>query len=102
MVGSAGRSPLLPPPALSAILTTGMRTPYYSNYWILQRPIGCTERRDKKIAKQDEPLLTALRQHWGAVEFVCIPVGHAGTTLLSTIYKTSISSALTRVRPCSL
>ena len=49
------------------------------------RDLGCAERREEKIAKY-EPLLTALRRHWGAVEFVCIPIGHAGTTLLSTIH----------------
>ena len=38
-----------------------------------------------------------LRRHWGAVELVCIPIGHAGTTLQSTIH--DLSSALARVRP---
>ena len=41
------------------------------------RDHGCAERREEKIAKY-EPLLTALRRHWGAVEFACIPIGHAG------------------------
>ena len=43
------------------------------------------------------PLVAALRRHWGAVEFVCIPIGLAGTTLTSTIQ--DLSSALARVRP---
>ena len=33
----------------------------------------------------------------GSVEFICIPIGHAGTTLTSTIQ--DLSSALARVRP---
>ena len=60
------------------------------------RDLGCVEKRDEKHAKY-EPLITALRRHWGAVELVCIPIGHAGTTLQSTIH--DMSSALARVRP---
>ena len=60
------------------------------------RDLGCTERQEEKTAKY-APLVAALKRHWGAVEFVCIPIGHAGTTLLSTI--NDLSSALARVRP---
>ena len=31
------------------------------------------------------PLVAALRQHRGRVEFVSIPIGHAGTTLIRTL-----------------
>ena len=43
------------------------------------RDLGChqkyTEKTDKYLL-----LLTALRKYWGRVEFVCIPIGHVGTT----------------------
>ena len=60
------------------------------------RDLGCTEKRAEKQTKY-APLIDALRLHWGAVEFVCIPIGHAGTTLQSTLH--DLSSALARVRP---
>lgn len=60
------------------------------------RDLGCVERRAAKQAKY-EPLIAALRKHWGAVEFVCVPIGHAGTTLQCTI--DDLASALARVRP---
>ena len=40
-----------------------------------------------KLAKKTEkyhPLLCALRRYWERVELVCIPFGHAGTTLASS------------------
>ena len=60
------------------------------------RDLGCTEKRSEKQTNY-APLIDALRLHWGAVEFVCIPIGHAGTALQSTLH--DLSSALARVRP---
>jgi len=34
---------------------------------------------------------------WGRVGFVCIPIGHAGTTLIDTV--NDFAAALTKVRP---
>ncbi len=48
------------------------------------RDLGC----DKKQAEKTEkyyPLVTALKKYWGRVEFVTIPIGHAGTTLTRTL-----------------
>jgi hypothetical protein len=60
------------------------------------RDLGChqkyTEKTDKYL-----PLLTALRKYWGRVEFICIPIGHAGTTLIDTV--NDFASALAKVRP---
>jgi hypothetical protein len=60
------------------------------------RDLGChqkyTEKTDKYL-----PLLTALRKYWGRVEFVCIPIGHAGTTLIDTV--NDFAAALAKVRP---
>ena len=60
------------------------------------RDLGCHEKRAEKTAKY-QPLLRALRRYWGRVELVCIPIGHAGTTLLDTA--TDIAAALAKVRP---
>ncbi len=43
---------------------------------------------DKKHTEKTEkyyPLVTALKKHWGRVEFVVIPIGYAGTTLTRTL-----------------
>jgi hypothetical protein len=62
----------------------------------LCRDLGChqkyTEKTDKYLL-----LLTALRKYWGRVEFVCIPIGHAGATLTDTV--NDIASALAKVHP---
>ena len=59
------------------------------------RDLGChqkyTEKTDKYLL-----LLTALRKYWGRVEIVCIPIGHAGTTLTDTV--NDFASALAKVR----
>ncbi len=55
-------------------------------------PREYTQKTDKYL-----PLLTALRKYWGRVEFVSIPIGHAGTTLIDTA--TDFASALAKVRP---
>jgi hypothetical protein len=31
------------------------------------------------------PLIAALRKYWGRVEFVAFPIGHAGTTVTTTL-----------------
>jgi hypothetical protein len=58
--------------------------------------LGC----DKKQAKKTEkyyPLVTALKKYWGRVEFVAIPIGHAGTTLTRTL--NHLTAAFSTVRP---
>ena len=60
------------------------------------RDLGCPEKRTDKTTKY-EPLLAALLKYWGAVEFVCIPIGHAGTTLHDTAR--DLATALARIRP---
>jgi len=54
---------------------------------------------DKLLEKQTkyQPLSSALLQYWGHVDVVCIPVGHAGTTLSRTV--DNLANALARVRP---
>jgi hypothetical protein len=32
-----------------------------------------------------DPLLRAIRNNWCGVEFICIPIGHAGATLIETL-----------------
>ena len=51
-----------------------------------------TDKTDKYLL-----LLTALQTYWGRVDFVCIPIGHAGTTLTDTVH--DFASALAKVRP---
>ena len=60
------------------------------------RDLGCHEKYTQKIDKY-LPLLTALRKYWGRVEFVSIPIGHAGTTLIDTA--NDFAAALAKVRP---
>jgi hypothetical protein len=60
------------------------------------RDLGCHEKYTQKIDKY-LPLLIALRKYWGRVEFVSIPIGHAGTTLIDTA--NDFASALAKVRP---
>jgi hypothetical protein len=60
------------------------------------RDLGCHEMYIQKTDKY-LPLLTALRIYWGRVEFVSIPIGHAGTTLNDTT--NDFVSALAKVRP---
>jgi hypothetical protein len=50
-----------------------------------------TEKTDKHL-----PLLAALRKYRGRVEFVCIPIGHAGTTLIDTA--NDFASTLAKIR----
>ncbi len=44
-----------------------------------------------------QPLLEELRQHWVSVSLVCVPIGHAGTTLAETA--THLAAALASRRP---
>ena len=60
------------------------------------RDLGCREKLAEKTRKY-QPLLRALEQIWGAVSLVCIPIGHAGTTLECTVE--NLSNALSRIRP---
>ena len=60
------------------------------------RDLGCQAKLAEKTQKY-EPLATALRRHWGEVDLICIPVGHAGTTLTMSI--DSIALALAKQRP---
>ncbi len=60
------------------------------------RDLGCHKKREEQTDKYN-PLLTTLRRYWGRVDLVCIPIGHAGTTLNDTA--TDISTALSQVRP---
>ena len=48
------------------------------------RDLGCDEKHTEKIEKYS-PLVAALKQYWGRMELVAIPVGHAGTTLTRTL-----------------
>ncbi len=58
--------------------------------------LGCHEKYTQKT-NMYLPLLTALRRYWGRVEFICIPIGHAGTTLIDTV--NDFASVLAKVRP---
>jgi ribonuclease HI len=60
------------------------------------RDLGCHKKRQEKTDKYN-PLLITLRRYWGRVDLVCIPIGHAGTTLNETT--TDIATALSQVRP---
>jgi len=64
----------------------------------MQRPWqpGC----DNKLTQKTEiycPLIAALEKYWGRVEFVAIPIGHAGTTLHRNIEHRT--STLSTARP---
>jgi hypothetical protein len=60
------------------------------------RDLGCDDKREAKTAKY-AALIAALKKHWGHVEFIAFPIGHAGTTLTSTL--TQLISTLSAVRP---
>ena len=47
--------------------------------------------------KKYSPLIAALKRHQGRVEFVALPIGHAGTTLTATL--THLTAALSTIRP---
>ena len=60
------------------------------------KDLGCHKKLKEKTDKYN-PLMTTLRRYWGRVNLVCIPIGHAGTTLNDTA--TDIATALAQVRP---
>ena len=60
------------------------------------KDLGCHKKLKGKTDKYN-PLVTTLRRYWVRVDFVCIPIGHAGTTLNDTA--TDIATALVQVRP---
>ena len=60
------------------------------------RDLGCHKKRKVKTDKYN-PLMTTLRNYWGRDDLVCIPIGHAGTTLNDPA--TDIATALAQVRP---
>ncbi len=60
------------------------------------RDLGCDIKFEEKTEKYS-PLIAALRKYWGRVEFVAIPIGHAGTTLIKTLDQ--LTTALSTVRP---
>jgi hypothetical protein len=57
------------------------------------RDLGCHKKLKEKIDKYT-PLVTTLRHYWGRVDLVCIPNGHAGTTLNDTA--SDIATALAK------
>jgi hypothetical protein len=60
------------------------------------RDFGCNEKYKQHTDKYF-PFLTALRKYWGRIELVCIPIGHAGTTL--TDNANDFAAALAKARP---
>jgi hypothetical protein len=60
------------------------------------RDVGCVEKLEEKTSKY-APLLEALIRYRGRVEFIAIPVGHAGTTLNRTLHQ--LTTAISTVRP---
>ncbi len=60
------------------------------------RDLGCEDKFEEKNTKY-APLLASLRRHWGRVELIALPIGHAGTTLNSTLDQ--LTTAFSTVRP---
>ncbi len=60
------------------------------------RDFGCHERLQEKTTKYT-PLVNALKTVWGKVDFVTIPIGHAGTTLTESQHR--LAQALSAMRP---
>jgi len=60
------------------------------------RDLGCDAKLEAKTTKY-APLLAALRKHWGRVEFVAFPIGHARVTLTQTL--THLTATFSTVRP---
>ena len=61
------------------------------------RDLGCEDKRAAKTKKYDA-LVAALKRHWGRVEFIAFPIGHAGTTLTSTLNDLTAAFSTTRPR----
>ncbi len=62
----------------------------------LCRDLGCHIKFDEKTEKYS-PLIAALRKCWGRMEFVAVPIDHAGTTLTNTL--DHLTAAFSTVRP---
>ena len=60
------------------------------------RDLGCDKKHTEKTEKYF-PLIAAFKQYWRRVEFVAIPIGHAGTTLTRTL--DHLIAAFFTVRP---
>jgi hypothetical protein len=60
------------------------------------RDLGCDNKHAEKTEKYS-PLVAALQQGWGRVEFVAIPIDHAGTPLTKTL--NHLTAAFSTVRP---
>jgi len=60
------------------------------------RDLGFDKKHTEKTEKYS-PLVAALMQYWGRVEFVAIPIGHAGTTLSRTL--DHLTAAFSTARP---
>jgi hypothetical protein len=60
------------------------------------KDLGCHKKLKEKIDKFN-PLVSTLRLYWDRVGAVCIPIGHAGTTL--NVIATDIAAVLAQVCP---
>ena len=60
------------------------------------RDLGCDKKHATKTEKHS-PLVAALKQYWKRVEFVAIPVGHAGINLTRTL--DHLTAAFSTIRP---
>jgi hypothetical protein len=63
---------------------------------IFCRDLGCDKKHNEKTEKY-YPLFAALKKYWGRMEFVAIPIGHAGTTLSRTLDR--LTAAFSTARP---
>jgi hypothetical protein len=60
------------------------------------RDLDCHKKLKKKTDKYVS-LITTLWRYWERIDLVCIPIGHAGTTLNETA--SDIVTTLAKVRP---
>ena len=60
------------------------------------RDLGCAIKIEKKTEKYSR-LIAALGRHWGRMELIAFPIGHAGTTLTKTL--DYLTAAFSTVRP---
>jgi hypothetical protein len=60
------------------------------------RDLECDTKHTEKTEKYSS-LVVALKQYWGRVEFVAIPIGHVGTTLTRTL--DHLTAAISSVGP---
>jgi hypothetical protein len=63
----------------------------------LCRDLGCHIKFDEKTEKYSPLIVVILIKYWGRVEFVAVPIGHAGTALTKTLVH--LTAALSTVRP---